>query len=103
MEVNDILLDSDQELVATTAGDFRLGDASNNLIKYIIVSHIGNWKEFPLVGVGVDNYLNSNITADEIETEIKSALQADVFRNPVVDASNFPSVIDVNKVSLKLQ
>ena len=103
MEVNDILLDSDQELVATTVGDFRLGDASNNLIKYIIVSHIGNWKEFPLVGVGVDNYLNSNITADEIETEIKSALQADVFRNPVVDASNFPSVIDVNKVSLKLQ
>jgi len=103
MEVNDILLDSDQELVATTAGDFRLGDASNNLIKYIIVSHTGNWKEFPLVGVGVDNYLNSNITADEIETEIKSALQADVFRNPVVDASDFPSVIDVNKVSLKLQ
>jgi hypothetical protein len=100
MEVNDLLLDSNQELVATTSGDFRTGDASNNLIKYIIISHIGNWKEFPLVGVGVDEYLNSNISADEIETEIKSALQADIFRNPVVDASGFPPTIDVNKTTI---
>jgi hypothetical protein len=103
MEVLDLLLDNDQELVATIDGDFRTGDASNNLIKYIVVSHIGNWKEFPLVGIGIDNYLNSNITADEIETTIKSALQADVFRNPVVDASGFPSLIDINKTTLKLQ
>ena len=101
MEFHDILLDSDQELVATAAGDFRTGDASNNLIKYIIVSHIGNWKEFPLVGVGISSYLNSNVTAEEIESVIKTALAADIFKNPVVDASDFPSTINVNKTTVE--
>jgi len=99
MEVFDILLDSDQELVATAGGDFRTGDASNNLIKYIVVSHIGNWKEFPLVGVGIDDYLNLSITRYEIESKIKSALKADVFKNPVVDASDYPDTINVNKIA----
>ena len=102
MEFHDLLLDSDQELVATAAGDFRVGDASNNIIKYIVVSHIGNWKEFPLLGVGIIDYLNSNVTADEIESKIKTALSADIFKNPVVDASNFPSTIDINKTTVKL-
>ena len=101
MEVKDILLDSDQELVATTAGDFRVGDASNNIIKYIIVSHIGNWKEFPLVGVGIYDYLNSNVSAEEIESVITTALAADVFKNPAVDASDFPSTIDINKTTIE--
>lgn len=101
MEVFDILLDNDQELVAEN-DDFRTGDASNNIIKYIIASHTGNWKEFPLVGVGIDQYLNSSLPTDQMETIIKSALQADVFRNPDVDASDFPDTIEVNKIVLGL-
>ena len=100
MEVHDILLDSDQELIAVN-DDFRVGDASNNIIKYIVVSHVGNWKEFPLLGVGIEDYLNSNVTAEEIETTIKSSLSADVFNNPVVDASDFPSTIDINKTTVE--
>jgi hypothetical protein len=101
MEVNDILLDSDQDLVATADGDFRTGDASNNIIKYIVVSHIGNWKEFPLVGVGIYDYLNSNVSAEEIESVITTALSADVFKDPDVDASDFPSTIDINKTTIE--
>ena len=100
MEIFDLLLDDDQELVAVN-DDFRTGDASNNIIKYIVVSHIGNWKEFSLPGVGIEDYLNSNVTVEEIESTINTALAADVFKNPAVDASNFPSTVNINKTAIE--
>jgi len=92
----DILLDSDGELQDDGSGDFLTGDASNQLMGYIIQSHPGHWKEFPLVGVGVDKYLLSNVDQYEIAQAIKAQLRSDAFRTAVVDASGWPDEIKVD-------
>ncbi len=103
-EYIDILLTEDTEdLQATSDGDFEVGDASNQLLYYLIKSGIGNWKEFPLVGVGIDQYLNSDIQQVVIESIISAQLRVDVFNRAKVDASNFPSTLRVNKTEFQFE
>ena len=103
-QYDDILLDSNESLQATTDGDFVVGDASNQLMYYIIVSSTGNWKEFPLVGVGMVKYLNSDISRFEIEQIIKGQLRTDVFHRASVDASTFEvdGKVTVNKTTFEI-
>ena len=56
-----------QDFLQTTDGDiaYKLGDLSIGLsdddhVTDIIASAQGAWKEYPLCGVGIDNYLNSS-------------------------------------------
>ena len=94
----DILLDDSEDLQATADGDFKQGNAVNQLIYYILKSGTGNWKEFPLVGVGIEQYLNSNIDRYELQAIIKAQLKSDVFDRVQVDTSLFPGVIYINNV-----
>lgn len=98
----DILLDSTENLQDDGNGDFKTGDASNQLMYYIVKSGRGNWKEFPLVGVGIEGYVNSDIGQYDLEQLIKGQLRTDVFLKAIVDASNFPSEIIINKTSLAI-
>ena len=99
----DILLNSDEALQDDGNGDFKVGDASNQMMYYIIKSGTGNWKEFPLVGVGIDQYVNSNVSRYRIEQVIKSQLRTDVFHRASVNAENFPPTIDVNKIAFDFE
>lgn len=95
----DILLSDTEDFQPTDDGDFKQGNAVNQLIYYIMKSGIGNWKEFPLVGVGIDQYLNSDIDRYELQALIKGQLKTDVFDRVQVDTSEFPGVIYVNNVA----
>jgi len=99
----DILLNDDEDLQDDGNGDFKVGDASNQLMYYIIVSGQGNWKEFPLVGVGIEKYLNSTINRYELEQIISGQLRTDVFRRASVNAENFPPELVVNKTTFSFE
>lgn len=96
----DILLDQNGEL-QQDGNDVLMGDASNNYIEAIVVSDKGNFIEFPLLGVGIYKYVNSDSSQAKIVKEIKKQLKYDVFKNPLVNAANFPYNLIINAVLLE--
>jgi len=101
METFDIILDENG--LQEVDGDFKQGDNANNIIKYIVNANKGEFKEFPNFGVGITLQLNGSKNIQEIERMIIDQLISDVFPDPDVDMSDYPSTIKVNKVSFELK
>jgi hypothetical protein len=98
----DIVLDPNtQEIQASESGDFLVDDTSNNTILYLVVSNPGDWKQFPLVGVGIFGFLQAITSPAQIEQAILKQLKADIFPNPTVNAKGFPTII-VNGTQIKI-
>jgi hypothetical protein len=98
METYDIKLDATtQELVADAAGDFVAGENDNEMIRDCVESVAGEWKEFPLFGVGILQYLNAQVTPQEIASIIIRQLKSDVFSRATIDVSGWPNEIFIDK------
>ena len=93
----DILLDPVNGLQELN-GDFLTGDCSNTYIYYITSAHLGHWKQFPLVGIGIDSYLNSSTNRQLLERDIIAQLNNDIFTNPSIDLTDWPNSIKINNV-----
>ncbi|MFK5855371.1 MAG: oxidase [Bacteroidota bacterium] len=72
----DILLDDNFDLMAKD-GDFVLGDASLQNQQLILLSHKGEFKETPLLGIGLSNYLLDDSTIHEMHQEIQKQFSID--------------------------
>lgn len=82
--------------------DFKLGEADNNYIEYILMSSPGHWKEFPIVGVSIYKYLQGTQSPQVLKRNIEVQLRNDIFKKPSVDASKFP-IIKINGTQFKLE
>ena len=60
-------------------GDFVLADSDQQSVQDIINAYKGNYKEFPLIGVGIDTYRNSTPDESELQSIVKKQLEADGF------------------------
>ena len=60
-------------------GDFVLADSDQQSVQDIINAYKGNYKEFPLIGVGIDTYRNSTPDESEIQSIVRKQLEADGF------------------------
>lgn len=74
-DVRDILLADDGEL-AIVDGDFVIGDSTKQNQKLLLISQKGEWKQSPLTGVGIDNWLKDE-TQGGLKAEIKQQFKAD--------------------------
>lgn len=101
METFDILLDDDGELQVNADNDFKTGDAVNNYLRYIIEAHPGNYKEFPLLGVGIEKYLNTTVNPQQMERAIRVQLESDIFTNPLIDVRSWPTIV-IDKTVIQL-
>jgi len=103
MTTYDIVLNSTQDF-QVSGTDFLVGDAGNNYISYIIQASPGHYKLSPQVGCGIDKYLNSTVKGAELERVIRAQLEADGFKAPTIDVSQFasggPIIVDKTEVSL---
>lgn len=100
MATFDIILNKDGELIAEN-GDFKTGLNDNNLIRYNVQSFPGEYKEFPLSGIGISRYLNSNVNIQIIKAAIIQGLKADVFPAAKVNLKEYPNVIKINNVEIE--
>ena len=78
MIAQDILLDENSELRIEN-GDFVVGPSDKQSMQSILNSFPGWWKQFPTVGVGMMQYLNSKGKDQEIIRNIRIQLEADGF------------------------
>lgn len=82
----DILLNDDDLIFAN--GDFSIGESDQQHIQDIVFENTGAYKQFPLVGVGIINYLNSSGAQLILGRNIKTQLETDGYR---VDNTKFSS------------
>lgn len=61
-------------------GDFFCGEADSEHVIDIFNSSPGHWKEFPLLGVGIDSYRNSSGKANELAKIAKIQLESDHYK-----------------------
>jgi len=88
----DILLSANDLLFEN--GDFSIGNSDPQHIEDLIFENAGAYKQFPLVGVGIINYLNSSGSQLILKRNIKTQLETDGYRVDAVkftnnDISNF--------------
>lgn len=76
MKAQDFKIGADGDLVFS-GGDLKIDFSDKQHIQDIINSNTGWWKQFPLVGVGIQYYLNSSGLQQQLEREIKIQLVAD--------------------------
>jgi hypothetical protein len=84
MAAKDFLQNSEFDLLIVD-GDLSIGLSDEDHIIDIINSNQGDWKEYILCGVGIDNYLNSSGLDIFLEKEIGVQLERDGFNQINID------------------
>lgn len=70
-------------------GDFKNGFSDEQHQVDIIQSNAGSWKQYPLCGVGINNYLNSSGATMQLKKEITTQLTVDGYSvNEIVFETN---------------
>lgn len=77
-QVQDILLDENGEILFRN-GDFLVGPSDKQSIQNILNAHPGWWKQFPTLGVGMSDYINSKNKQQQMQRSIKLQLESDAF------------------------
>lgn len=79
------LIDYDLEIIN---GDFKVSESSQQETDLLINTSVGNWFQYPLVGVGLINYLAGSQSALFIENAIKTQMETDGFVIENIDVNN---------------
>ena|ERR1035437_4466764 len=69
----------DGDLLIGTNGDFVIFSSDSQNIHDIINDEKGDWKQFPNVGVGIENWQYSPVNVSTMRNIIKTQLQSDGF------------------------
>lgn len=75
--IKDIIYQKDT--APTDRGDWIVLESEQQHIEDIIVSNKGEFRQFPLLGVGGLNFLNSTLSIDDIRKRISRQLEYDNF------------------------
>jgi len=76
---NDFLHTPEKDLLIVN-GDFAVGEATEQLIENLLLAHQGEYKEYPLAGVGIRLFGNGPWdykTVKQLEKRIRLQLQYD--------------------------
>jgi hypothetical protein len=85
---HDIILKDDFSLDIRN-GDFFIDNSDDQHQQLIIRANTGNFLEFPLLGVGIQKYINGNLTEAQLNREIRIQLAGDGYnvKSILVDGS----------------
>ena len=87
---NDILLEQNGDMMIKN-GDFVVDYSDDQHIDLILRSNPGEIKDYPLLGLGIANYLNSPISQrikQVVKRDLRIQLQSDNAKNIKIDFSN---------------
>ncbi|CAL2094715.1 hypothetical protein [Tenacibaculum sp. 190524A05c] len=92
--MEDFKLDDSKDL-SFNKGDLNIDNTDQQNIELILLSHKGSFKEFPILGVGITDYLKSPeiISRLRLENEISNQLEYDNFEIKEVDVNNLENIV----------
>jgi hypothetical protein len=79
MAVKDIALDETFDLIVEN-GDFKVSESDMQHIELICITDLGHWKEFPLLGVGIEKYIASSGQSEALKRAINIQLASDGYK-----------------------
>lgn len=74
---DDILISTTDNDLQTAAGDFVIGESTDQEVALILMSEQGEWKEDPLVGAGLFRLVNMNADERDLKQIVKLQLARD--------------------------
>lgn len=80
----DILLSDDNDLQIQN-GDFLIGLSDVQHVDHIVTAQLGEYKEFPNVGFGVQTYLKTKTREVRFKRDLRVQLNYDGYDNPEID------------------
>lgn len=97
----DIDLDDDLDL-RIVDGDFVIAESDQNHIINIIKATKGGFKQFPLLGVGIDQYIGAPLIQQILKREISVHLESDNYRvNEIKVLNSDDYYIDAERIEIK--
>lgn len=96
--VKDIELNDELDLTIEN-GDFKISESDQTHVINIIKSSTGAFKQYPLVGVGIDYYIASSGTQQVIKRNITVQMEADGYKvNEISISGDSTYSIDANRI-----
>lgn len=96
-KAKDIKFNLDDD-IAYLDGDFLVSESDQDHVVSILESYVGHWKEFPLLGVGVERYNKSSGRLIDLKREIKIHMQSDGYRVGQIIISEGKYYIDAERI-----
>lgn len=81
--------------ILITDGDFVKSDCAQDHMQDIIVSNKGDYKQFPMVGLGLIKFVNAPVTPQShvaLSKQIRLQLEADQYKVRFVDTTDFSNI-----------
>lgn len=99
MNAKDILLDSDEDL-SFKDGDFYVGNSDQQHVQHILKADKGHFRQWPLLGVGILDYVNGAVEPEVIRQLITTNLKNDNYNvKQVVVTNDYKISIDAERIS----
>lgn len=89
--MKDLLLNDNNDLLLHT-GDFTIGESKMQQQRLVLQSHKGEWKQHPLVGVGVESFLEDE-EVEELFAEIREQFKIDGHIIKSLELNNMGKII----------
>lgn len=95
--MTDILLNTDNDLQFSN-GDFITGYSDDQHIQNHLEAEVGNFYQYPFIGVGIRSALNAPVNRADLQTTIRKNLVEDNFNVREINISgDFDNlIIDIN-------
>ena len=89
MSYKDLITDENGD-IQFLGGDFKIDESDAQHVEHIVFTDKGQFRQFPLLGVGIGRLLNGSPNRIEIQQQIKLNLESDGYnvRSVGVDLSD---------------
>lgn len=86
----DLIFDGGEMKIAN--GDLFVDDSDQQHIQHILVADSGQFRQWPLLGVGIKKYLNGSANQTDIKQTIRVQLRSDNFTVKTLEVKNDYSI-----------
>ena len=98
MAVKDIDIEENTFELRIVDGDFKLAESDQNHIMLLTKAYLGAFKQFPLVGVGIDYFISSSNQSQIIKRNIAVQLESDSYNKITIDIDRDTYSIDAKRI-----
>lgn len=96
MAFKDIITDSNGEIEILN-GDIFINDSDSQHVEMILTADKGQFRQFPLIGVGIKKFSNGPLSPQFIKQSIKLQLESDGYNVRKIDVTKITEgIIDID-------